>query len=192
MWTLTIVYLLIYCVYGSIWGIVVKKVIENRGYRENWFWWGFFFGFFALIVAITKPQKPKEAYDNLTVGRDYVFRGFGDAGKDELPDSWKCQNCGKINASYVGTCGCGCDKNGNMPEGKAKQVPDSWKCQNCGKINASYVGTCGCGCDKNGNMPDGKTKQAQLIEPQTLYCTSCGKPVGADSKFCRYCGAKID
>ena len=24
---------------------------------------------------------------------------------------WKCKNCGKIMAGYVGTCGCGCRKN---------------------------------------------------------------------------------
>lgn len=41
---------------GIIWGIVVNKVIENKGYKENWFWWGFFFGFFALIVALTKQN----------------------------------------------------------------------------------------------------------------------------------------
>ena len=41
---------------GIIWGVVVNKVIENKGYEENWFWWGFFFGFFALIVALTKQN----------------------------------------------------------------------------------------------------------------------------------------
>lgn len=41
---------------GIIWGIVVNKVIENKGYEENWFWWGFFFGIFALIVALTKQN----------------------------------------------------------------------------------------------------------------------------------------
>ena len=39
-------------------GVVVNKVIENKGYKENWFWWGFFFGIFALIVAITKQNVP--------------------------------------------------------------------------------------------------------------------------------------
>ena len=41
---------------GIIWGIVVNKVIENKGYQENWFWWGFFFGIFALIIALTKQN----------------------------------------------------------------------------------------------------------------------------------------
>lgn len=155
MWTIMIVYLLIYCIYGSIWGVVVNKVIENRGYRENWFWWGFFFGFFALIVAFTRPQNLRTADDGFATGKDYVFRGFGNTEKsDEIPGAWKCQNCGKVNAGYVGTCGCGCDKDGNMPERSAGQVQSS--------------------------------------EPPMRYCTSCGKQSEAGSKFCRYCGAKID
>lgn len=48
--------LLIMAVWCTIWGVVVKKVIEDKGYQENWFWWGFFFGIFALIVALTKQS----------------------------------------------------------------------------------------------------------------------------------------
>lgn len=44
-------------VYGIIFGVVTNIVIENKGYEENWFWWGFLFGVFALIVACTKPSK---------------------------------------------------------------------------------------------------------------------------------------
>lgn len=44
-------------VYGIIFGVVTNIVIKNKGYEENWFWWGFFFGVFALIVACTKPSK---------------------------------------------------------------------------------------------------------------------------------------
>lgn len=51
-------YFLIGTVWCIVWGVVVNKVIENKGYKENWFWWGFFFGVFALIVAITKQNVP--------------------------------------------------------------------------------------------------------------------------------------
>lgn len=44
-------------VYGIIFGVVTNIVIKNKGYEENWFWWGFLFGVFALIVACTKPSK---------------------------------------------------------------------------------------------------------------------------------------
>lgn len=43
-------------IWGIVWGIVVNKVVENKGYQENWFWWGFFFGIFALIIALTKQN----------------------------------------------------------------------------------------------------------------------------------------
>lgn len=39
-----------------LFGFATKKIIENKGYSENWFWWGFFFGMIALIVALTKPD----------------------------------------------------------------------------------------------------------------------------------------
>lgn len=71
------------------------------------------------------------------------------------PDgSWKCPRCGKINASYVGTCSCGVDKD-SAPSMKASsrkpsyiREDGSWKCPKCGKINAKYVGTCSCGKTK--------------------------------------------
>lgn len=44
-------------VYGIIFGVVTNMVIKNKGYKENWFWWGCLFGVFALIVACTKPPK---------------------------------------------------------------------------------------------------------------------------------------
>lgn len=44
-------------VYGIIFGVVTNIVIKNKGYEENWFWWGCLFGVFALIVACTKPSK---------------------------------------------------------------------------------------------------------------------------------------
>lgn len=55
-------------------------------------------------------------------------------------NEWKCPNCGKINANYVGTCGCGTAKSesGNAPTKK--------KCNNCGRmipINATFCDKCG-------------------------------------------------
>lgn len=42
---------------GVIFGVVTNIIIKNKGYEENWFWWGFFFSFFAVIVAATKPEN---------------------------------------------------------------------------------------------------------------------------------------
>lgn len=32
------------------------------------------------------------------------------AKKEPTTDEWKCPKCGKINANYVGSCGCGTTK----------------------------------------------------------------------------------
>lgn len=29
------------------------------------------------------------------------------ANQNQINDGWKCPSCGRMNASYVGTCGCG-------------------------------------------------------------------------------------
>lgn len=49
-----IIGIIVWCI---IWGIVTDKIIKNKGYTENWFWWGFFFGLIAVIVAAAKPTK---------------------------------------------------------------------------------------------------------------------------------------
>ena len=51
-----IVSLIVVIVWGVIWGFATNSVISNKGYDSNWFWWGFFFGFIAFIVALTKPD----------------------------------------------------------------------------------------------------------------------------------------
>ena len=106
-----------YCIAGIIWGIIwgfaTNAVIHNKGYDENWFWWGFFFSFIALIVAATKPENrskystsdyaPTHSYSNYKEGDPYsLFRNptHQDSG------GWLCL-CGRSNAGTVGTCACG-------------------------------------------------------------------------------------
>lgn len=55
-------YLIAIIFWGFIWAFVTSAVISNKGYDSDednvkWFWLGFFFGFFATIVAATKPSK---------------------------------------------------------------------------------------------------------------------------------------
>ncbi len=70
-----------------MWGWAVNQIIANKGYRENWFWWGFFFNMIAMLVALSKPDRPSTTgntdytfsyadRDNV-LGEDYVFKGFG-------------------------------------------------------------------------------------------------------------------
>ena len=42
-----------------LWGFTTKAVVINRGYESEgrkYFWYGFWFGMFAVIVAFSKPQ----------------------------------------------------------------------------------------------------------------------------------------
>lgn len=34
-------YVIAVIIWGVILGVETQKVIENKGYSENWFWWGF-------------------------------------------------------------------------------------------------------------------------------------------------------
>lgn len=49
-----------FIIWGVVWGFATDAVIKNKGYDDNWFWWGFFFGFIATIVAATKPENQKQ------------------------------------------------------------------------------------------------------------------------------------
>lgn len=94
-----------YIVQGIIFGIATYKVIENKGYYENWFWWGFFFGFIALIVALSKPDVH---YRNNTY--DEVIGKTAEAirTKDILASGgWRCSFCNSLNAFNVTSCSCG-------------------------------------------------------------------------------------
>lgn len=94
-------------VQGCIFGFATQTVIDNKGYYENWFWWGFFFGVIALAVAIAKPQNIRHS----------PYRGGGlyqsadDLYKKQVLNEggWKC-SCGKVQASYVSSCSCGKSK----------------------------------------------------------------------------------
>lgn len=91
-------------VWGFIWGLATDAVINNKGYDENWFWWGFFFGLIAFLVAVTKPEI--NSLDEQTVRiLDEIVR---EDKKDDILNNggWECY-CGKINSVYTGTCGCG-------------------------------------------------------------------------------------
>ncbi len=106
-------------IYGLIFGFATKAVIENKGYDDNWFWWGFFFGFIALIVACAKPQNTR--YSGASTYTDYSTRSpaYGtpmaaatresEEKKVLASGGWKCI-CGRVNAAYVSTCYCGRNK----------------------------------------------------------------------------------
>ena len=96
-----ILVIVIFIIQGIIFGIATDTIVSNRGYDENWFWWGFFFGLIAMLVALSKPECRVV----------YAEQPYNDTGKSSRsvsdPDNdWKC-TCGRVNSKYVGTCACG-------------------------------------------------------------------------------------
>ena len=53
--------------WGCIWGFITYTIMKNKGYdnTDTWFALGFFFGFFALLVAISKPQIIQRPNDSI-------------------------------------------------------------------------------------------------------------------------------
>lgn len=140
------VYIFIIIFWECIWGFATQSVIQNRGYDENWFWWGFFFGFIALIVAASKPQAqhtmasdqpmyPKAAPPANSqlmypkAAADGYQPMYPKAAKTAEMDSdayilahggWKCV-CGKVNPEIVTSCKCGRSKSAAKEEQAAAQ-----------------------------------------------------------------------
>ena len=95
---------------GCIWGYATNKVIEYKGYDENWFWHGFFFELPALLLAMSRPEEKDD--DEPTVSPLSL------AAQDTR---WECVKCGKSNYSYVNLCSCGNTKGENNIQIKRKQ-----------------------------------------------------------------------
>lgn len=87
-------------VQGIIFGIATNAIISNKGYDENWFWWGFFFGLIAVLVALSKPEY-KAVYTE-PENRDRQYKTTIHTPESE----WTCI-CGRTNPGYTGTCSCG-------------------------------------------------------------------------------------
>lgn len=55
-------YGLIFIAKPFLFGFMCQHIIKGKGYEKNWFWWGFFFGIIALIVALAYPRAPIDEY----------------------------------------------------------------------------------------------------------------------------------
>ena len=130
MWVGSLISLI---VWGIICGVATNKVIEKKCYSDNWFWWGFFFGFLALIVACTKPQA--QSYNSSSSSL------FAAAAEEKMKiqqqslleqGGWKCNKCGNVNPSYSGTCNCGNLKASNQ----TKEIEDKRETENFQKMKS--------------------------------------------------------
>lgn len=102
--------LLIIIPHNIYWGFKTYTVVSNKGYAENWFWKGFFLGHWAFVEAASLPDcYIQEGY---TVNTKLLKRAEDDANEEKVQKglAWKCSECSKINANYIGTCACGSSK----------------------------------------------------------------------------------
>lgn len=100
-----VIIIIVYIIQGVFWGNITNKVIEDKGYYDNWFWWGFFFNWIALLVAFSKPVKIKDtSYDD-----GMLLEKWNDGNKHNN-GRWECAFCHLVNESIVSTCACGKDR----------------------------------------------------------------------------------
>jgi len=106
-WILIIIFAIII---SCVWGYAVQKIIYNKGYTDDWFWWGFFFGIIALLAALSRPDNSNR-YTTFVHSKneetDMLSRG-----------GWKCNNCNRVLANYVGSCSCGNTRANNVKKEK--------------------------------------------------------------------------
>ncbi len=116
---------------------IPANLARNKGYSYGLWWlFGFLLFLVALIVILVLPDKneqnsaaaaaPREGAEQLKIYKDLLDQGVlnqqeFNRKKDEIlsgssednalpPNFWRCPSCGRINAGYVGTCGCGQQK----------------------------------------------------------------------------------
>ena len=173
-------YMIIVLVYGIIWGVVCNAVIKNKGYNANWFWWGFFFGIFAFLVAVTKPNSLQS--QNYSSNVNGYMSGVSSQYENERyertvlsQDGWKCPVCNRVNSSYVTTCLCGTAK--SMVEKRSFddviRGKRTWTCKKCGNENSSECKVCSCGAIKAENF-SWVCAKCGTINPEHKYLCDCG------------------
>lgn len=112
-------------IWGISWAITADKIMEGKGYDDHSTWqiYGFFFGIFAVFVAMSRPpavlfeikrllangtpsgapSAPPLRYGTPTVGSAPVPHNSG--------STWRCPKCGEVNPSAKRICkGCGHEK----------------------------------------------------------------------------------
>ncbi len=97
-----------------IFGFATDSVIRNKGYYENWFWWGFFFGILAFVVACAKPQNTYVSNYEINLQQNHENNTLSGSG-------WKCE-CGRTHAAYVSSCTCGKSKKEVMAPVQQKKM----------------------------------------------------------------------
>ncbi len=151
------------------WGFVTDSIIKNKGYYSNWFWWGFFFGLIAFVVALCQPENKTSTNQPLPVESSKFDKS--DAGKAVMPtDDWKC-SCGKMNPSYVTTCTCGVQRDDVLTDD-------------------SYAQEIGVDLEEEARKKEGERKEYERLRNQAMRfvnCPKCGTKNSNKREICVNC-----
>lgn len=120
-YALYLIFILLALLWRVFIGFSTKAVILNKGYTQNWFWWGFFLGIFAFIYAVAYPDKQSNFSNKHYLNE---FEEWNRTKNLIISGGWKCRKCGKVNSSYTGTCGCGMTKT-DLPKDTASDQSKS-------------------------------------------------------------------
>lgn len=134
-------------------------------------------GFILLIAGIVlyivgKNKKPapgdtqsRTEYLNYLKSQGLITENDISQHSPVSSDAWQCPNCGRINQSYVGTCGCGTSKVSAQAVQQTEPPVETQK----------------------------ETQAEQFIDINNTnkkYCTRCGTQLDTTALFCSKCGAK--
>lgn len=93
-------------------------IAEIKGHDENYFWWCFLLGVpgYLMVVALpdleARPRVERKPAPSIMHSSHPNAGGVTrtTSGQSVSANSWKCPNCGRINANYVSNCACGKNK----------------------------------------------------------------------------------
>lgn len=95
------VFFIVWFIQALVFGYICDSIIQNKGYNESWFLWGFLFGILAILVALSKPEVHRYS------SSIYETPNWAKPEKMRSSNGWECAFCRTVNDSYVGTCVCG-------------------------------------------------------------------------------------
>lgn len=89
-----------------IFGFITSWINESKGYNGG-FAWGFFLGVIGIIVVACRADN-RHHYNESTENSALSAYAKEISERRILDDGgWKCERCGRINASYSTSCACG-------------------------------------------------------------------------------------
>jgi hypothetical protein len=104
----------VFAILGIIGGIVngnqALSGFSVLAMLTTWIETGLFVLIFAGIGTILEHLEDLKAMERAKSEKVKILKKDFNENRTPSHNEWKCPNCGKINANYVGSCGCGTKK----------------------------------------------------------------------------------